>query len=235
MSFGTGQVGHSRSVTEPGEHDYLTYVFAWTCLALVLTAAVAQYVHTQASITNYFFDNRNALLILWIVQLVMVFAVRRSARHLSLQVTALVYVLLASLVGVTFGVLLSVYTSSSVAMAFGGASGVFAGMAVYGWFTDSDLSGLGMYLFGGMIGVIAASVMFLFVGGHTLNLIIGYAGVLVFSLFTSYDMQRIKRVSRTRVADTDSAHKLAIFGALNLYLDFVNLVFSLLRIMGGRR
>jgi uncharacterized protein len=118
--------------------------------------------------------------------------------------------------------------------AFAGATGVFAGMAAYGYTTDRDLSGWGGILFGALIGLIVASIAFAFVGGSTLNLIIGWAGVIIFAGLTAYDMQAIKRIGG-QAQGAEQTQKLAIFGALRLYLDFINLVISLLRIFGGAR
>jgi hypothetical protein len=119
--------------------------------------------------------------------------------------------------------------------AFAGAAGVFGGMAVVGYTTRTDLSRFRGLLFGALIGLIAASVAFIFTGGSTFNLIIGYAGVLIFSGLTAYDIQRLKTMQAQGFANAESAEKLAIFGALRLYLDFINLFISLLRIFGGGR
>jgi FtsH-binding integral membrane protein len=106
-------------------------------------------------------------------------------------------------------------------------------MAAYGYATDEDLSGWGASLFGALIGLIVASVVFAFVGGSAFNLIIGWAGVIIFAGLTAYDMQSLKRIGAQAGGDADATQKLAIFGALRLYLDFINLVISLLRIFGG--
>jgi FtsH-binding integral membrane protein len=156
-------------------------------------------------------------------------------RRLSAQVAALLFCVYAGLTGVTFAILLAVYTTGSVVGAFGGATGVFGGMALWGYTTKRDLSGWGSILFGALIGIIVASVVFVFVGGSTFNLIIGWAGVIIFSALTAYDMQKLKRIGESGIGDEETAQKLAIYGALSLYLDFINLVISLLRIFGGRR
>ena len=165
----------------------------------------------------------------------MVFALSWAIGRISAQVAALLFCLYAGLTGIVFAVLLEVYTTGSVVGAFAGATGVFGGMAVYGYTTKRDLTGLRPILFGALIGLIVASVVFAFTGGSTLNLIIGWAGVIIFSGLTAYDMQRIKQIGRSGMYDENTAQKLAIFGALALYLDFINLVISLLRIFGGGR
>jgi len=112
---------------------------------------------------------------------------------------------------------------------------VFAGMAAYGYATDRDLSSWGGILFGALIGLIVASIVYAFVGGSAFNLIIGIFGVIIFAGLTAYDMQKIKEIGRQGMGSADTVQKLAIFGALSLYLDFINLVISLLRIFGGSR
>jgi hypothetical protein len=158
-----------------------------------------------------------------------------NSQRISVRVAALLFFLYAGLTGVVFSILLDVYTTDSVVGAFAGAAGVFAGMAAVGYTTHTDLSRFRGLLFGALIGLIAASVAFIFTGGSTFNLIIGYAGVLIFSGLTAYDIQRLKATAAQGFANAESAEKLAIFGALRLYLDFINLFISLLRIFGGGR
>jgi FtsH-binding integral membrane protein len=163
-----------------------------------------------------------------------VFALTWAIQRISASMAALLFCLYAGLTGVVFAVLFQVYTTGSVVGAFAGATGVFGGMAAYGFTTKRDLSGWGAMLFGALIGLIVASVVFAFVGGSTFNLIIGWGGVIIFAGLTAYDMQAIKRMG-AEARDAEATQKLAIFGALRLYLDFINLVISLLRIFGGSR
>ena len=110
---------------------------------------------------------------------------------------------------------------------------MFAGMAFYGCVTERDLSGWGAILFGALIGLIAASIVFIFVGGGAFNFILGCAGVVIFAGLTAYDMQKLKQIGAQGLSG-DTEQKVAIFGALSLYLDFINLFISLLRIFGSR-
>ena len=113
--------------------------------------------------------------------------------------------------------------------------GVRAGRGVQGYATDRDRVGFGGFPFGARIGIIVASVGFMFVGGSTFNLIIGWAGVIIFSGLTAYDMQSLKNLRASGTITAENDEKLAIFGALRLYLDFINLFISLLRIFGSSR
>jgi FtsH-binding integral membrane protein len=218
-----------------GERDFLRQTFAWMFLGLALTTGVAIYLHNTGDLLGFFEDHSAAWIGLIIVQFGVVIGLGFLLNRISAQVAAILFALYAGLTGVTFGVILEVYTSGSVIGATAGAAGVFAGMAAYGYTTQRDLSGWGGILFGALIGIIIASIVFAFIGGSTLNLIIGWGGVIIFSGLTAYDMQKLKQMRAQRFDSADQAQKLAIFGALMLYLDFINLVISLLRIFGNAR
>jgi FtsH-binding integral membrane protein len=214
------------------ERDFLRQVFAWMFLALALTTGIAIWFHQSNAALNYFARHSSVFYIALFGQLALVFVlsgVLRSQR-ISVSVAALLFFLYAGLTGVVFSILLDVYTTDSVVGAFAGAAGVFGGMAVVGYTTKTDLS-----RFGALIGLVVASVAFIFTGGGIFNLIIGFAGVLIFSGLTAYDIQRLKTMRAQGFANAETAEKLAIFGALRLYLDFINLFISLLRIFGGAR
>jgi hypothetical protein len=219
------------------ERDFLRSVFAWMFLALALTTGIAIWFH-QSDATLNFFARHTALFYVALfgqLGLVVVLSGVLNSQRISVRLAALLFFLYAGLTGVVFSILLDVYTTDSVVGAFAGAAGVFGGMAVIGYTTRTDLSRFRGLLFGALIGLIAASVAFIFTGGSTFNLIIGYAGVLIFSGLTAYDIQRLKTMQAQGFANAESAEKAAIFGALRLYLDFINLFISLLRIFGGGR
>ncbi|MGA2470286.1 MAG: Bax inhibitor-1/YccA family protein [Solirubrobacteraceae bacterium] len=237
------------------ERDFLRQVFAWMFLALALTTGVAIWFHSSHSAINYFSAHRTLFLVAILAQLAFVVALRPivASQHVSVQVAALIFFLYAALTGVVFSILLDVYTTKSVVGAFGGACGVFAGMALWGYTTKSDLSRFGPILFGALMGVIVASVVFIFTGGGVLNLLIGFAGVIVFAGLTAYDIQNLKNMrmgrgwmglgrfggrGRSQAATIPTGvagEKYAIYGALLLYLDFINLFIMMLRIFGGAR
>jgi FtsH-binding integral membrane protein len=237
------------------ERDFLRQVFAWMFLALALTTGVAIWFHTH-SILAWVSNHTTLFYIALFAQLGFVLAIQAVAfsPRVSAQAVAFMFFLYAALTGAVFSILLDVYTTDSVVGAFAGACGVFAGMALLGYTTRVDLSRFGGILFGALIGIVAASFVFIFTGGQTLNLIIGYLGVLIFSGLTAYDIQMLKRLragqpvtrgfggfgrrgrgAGVSLGDGVSSEKLAILGALWLYLDFINLFISLLRIFGARR
>jgi FtsH-binding integral membrane protein len=217
------------------ERVYLREVFAWMILAVGLTTGVAAYLSSSDRVLNYFNQHSAMLFLLFILQFGLVIALSAALPRLTVTSAAVLFCVYAGLNGVLFAILFQIYTTGSVVGAFAGATGVFAGMAGYGYFTQRDLSGMGGILFGALIGLIVASVAFIFIGGETLNLIIGWGGVIIFSLLTAYDMQSIKNMRTQFAGDAQTTQKLAILGALRLYLDFINLVISLLRIFGNAR
>jgi hypothetical protein len=219
------------------ERGFLRQVFSWMFLALALTTGVAVYFSQNHAIYNYFILHRTFYLVALFGWMAMSMVLGRSLRtqRMSVSAAAFFFFLFAGVTGALFSILLDVYTTDSVVAAFAGASGLFAGMAIVGYTTTVDLSRFGGIIIGAAFGVVAASVAYVFVGGGTFNLIIGYIGVVAFSALTAYDMQRLKRMRAQGFASADSAEKLAIFGALQLYINFINLFISLLRIFGGGR
>src|SRR3954466_6387830 len=209
----------TTATSAAAERVYLRQVFAWMLLGLALTTGVAIYLDATSNVLGFFEDHPGTFWILFIGQLGMVFVLSAAIGRISANTAALLFCLYAGVTGVVFAVLLEVYTTGSVVGAFAGATGVVGGMAAYGYVTKRDLSGLRPILFGGLIGLIVASVVFAFTGGSTFNLIIGWVGVFLFAGFTAYDMQKIKEIGRSGLHDADTAQKLAIFGALRLYLD----------------
>jgi FtsH-binding integral membrane protein len=212
----------TASTDAVAERTYLRQVFAWMLLGLALTTGVAAYLASTTNVVDYFNEHSGAYWILFIVQIGAVFALSFAITRISANVAALLFCLYAGLTGVTFAILFEVYTTGSV-------------VAAYGYVTKRDLSGLGGILFGALIGLIVASIVYVFVGGGVFNFIIGVFGVIIFAGLTAYDMQKIKQIGARGIGDADTQQKLAIFGALALYLDFINIVISLLRIFGGSR
>jgi FtsH-binding integral membrane protein len=230
------QPAPARAATSAvAERTYLRQVFAWMLLGLGLTTGVAIYLDSTSNVLDYFNNHQGVWWLLFAAQLGLVFGLSAAISKIGAQTAAILFCLYAGLTGVTFSVLLAVYTTGSVVGAFAGATGVFGGMALYGYTTKRDLSSLGGLLFGALIGLIVASIVYAFVGGGIFNLILGWLGVIIFAGLTAYDMQKLKQYAAQGFGDEGTAQKLAIFGALMLYLDFINLVISLLRIFGGRR
>jgi hypothetical protein len=146
-----------------------------------------------------------------------------------------VFVLYATLTGITFSAIFLMYTESSIASTFLVTAGTFAAMSFYGYTTKKDLTSWGSFLFMGLMGIIIASVVNMFLQSSAMYWVITYAGVLIFVGLTAYDTQKIKEMNILGNEGTEEDTKEAIRGALSLYLDFINLFLMLLRIMGTRR
>lgn len=224
-------------VEAAAERTFLRQVFTWMFLALALSTGVAVWFHQSNATLNYFSAHPALFYVALIAILPLSFVMRGvvASPNLSVGFAALVLFLIAAIIGVITSVLLDVYTTYSVVGAFAGAAGVFGGMAIVGYTTKVDLSRFAGILWGAFWGVFAASIVFVFTGGSAFNLVIGFIGVVVFSGLTSLQIQQLKRMQAQGVGSGVMAEKLAIMGALQLYITFVNLFFSLLRIFGGAR
>jgi FtsH-binding integral membrane protein len=208
----------------------LTHAFGWMFAGLLLTAGVAAVVQTSPALTE--FAQRNILL-LFIGQLGLVFVISGAIQRLSATLALGLFFVYAATLGLTLGLIVQYYTGASVATAFLSASAMFGAAAVYGATTKRSLAGLGGILFMGLIGLIVASVLNLFLHSSQASWIISIVGVGLFTALTAYDVQRIQ--TGDIAAASGSLEKGAVIGALRLYLDFINLFLFLLRLMGGRR
>ena len=230
LDFATGRAA-VRS-----EQSFLRDVFTWMFAALALSTGIAVWFHADHTFNQTYLQNHEGLFLIAIfAQLGLVVAISRAINRISARTAAVLFFLYAGLTGVVFSVILTEFTSGTVVGAFAGAAGVFGGMALWGYTTQRDLSGWGGLLFGALIGIVLASIVFVFVGGGTFNLILGWAGVIIFSGLTAYQMQGLKRQAQAGFGNAAVAEKAVIIGALGLYLSFVNLFISLLRIFGGAR
>jgi len=200
---------------------FLTQAFAWMFVGLLLTAGVAFVVQSNPRLLEF---AANSWLILIIAQLGIVFAISGAINRISATVALGLFFVYAASVGVTIGLIVSVYTTASVATAFLSASAMFGAAAIYGAVTKRSLAGLGGILFMGLIGLI--------VGWETLNVVISIVGIVIFTALTAYDVQRIQ--NGDIAAWTGSMEKGAVIGALRLYLDFINLFLFFLRLFGSR-
>ena len=210
-------------------------VYVWMSLALIITGITAYGVASSPGLITAFYTNQMLMWGVVIAEFALVFALSAALNRLSLSVATLLFVVYSVLNGVMFSSIFLVYTMSSVANVFFITAGTFAAMAAYGYFTKSDLTTLSKYLFMALIGLVIATVVNIFVGSSMLSLVISYAGVLIFVGLTAYDSQKIKQMLAQQVDADETAQKVALFGALTLYLDFINLFLYLLRLLGNRR
>jgi FtsH-binding integral membrane protein len=181
------------------------------------------------------YSNQAILWGLLIAEFALVFGITAAINKLSLTTATLLFVLYSVINGATLSSIFLVYTTSSIASVFFITAGTFAAMALFGYTTKKDLTALGPILLMGLLGIIIASVVNMFVDSSGLNLIVSYLGVLIFVGLTAYDSQKIKQMMLQAPDAGEGMQKLALLGALSLYLDFINLFLYLLRIIGSNR
>lgn len=210
-------------------------VYLWMTLALVITGFTAYYVASSETLLTALFSNQILFWGLIIGELVLVFSLSAAINKLSLTTATLMFVLYSVLNGATMSFIFLVYTTSSITNVFLITAATFAVMALFGYFTKTDLTSWGKILMMALIGIIIATIVNIFTKSEGLAVILNYLGVLVFVGLTAYDSQKIKQMLMQAPDAGEGAQKVALLGALSLYLDFINLFIYLLRILGSRR
>lgn len=214
---------------------FMRKVYAIMAFGLGATGLTALVVAHSETMIKAIFGNRGVFYGLLLAELVMVWSFARLANKMSAIGAAALFYLYAIVNGLTLSVVFLVYTEGSIASTFFVTGGTFAAMSAYGYFTKRDLTSVGSFMFMGLIGLIIASIVNLFLHSPMLYWGITYFGILIFVGLTAYDTQKIKELNVIGNAGTDEDHKEAIHGALILYLDFINLFLYLLRLLGRRR
>lgn len=227
----------ARPRAEAVVNDYVRSVYNWMAIGLGLTGLIAYYVAHSPSMTQLVFGNPIVFFVLIIAQLGLVFAISGMVNRMSAGTATGLFVLYAGLNGVTLSFIFLAYTATSIASTFFICAGTFLCCSIYGWTTKRDLTSLGGFLMMGLIGIIIATVVNMFLKSSGMAMVISYIGVLLFVGLTAYDTQKIKNMALTQPAGMDGAviRKGAILGALSLYLDFINLFLMFLRIFGQSR
>ena len=209
-------------------------VYVWMTLALVITGATAYGVATSPGLMMAIATNKLLFWGLIIAEFGLVVAISAAINKLSLTTATLLFVLYSVINGATLSFIFAIYTMSSIASVFFITAGTFAVMAVIGYTTKKDLTSMGKILFMALIGIIIATIVNIFLKSTGLQMIVSYLGVLIFVGLTAYDSQKIKQMLLMAPDAGEGAQKIALLGALSLYLDFVNLFIYLLRIFGKR-
>jgi hypothetical protein len=209
-------------------------VYVWMTLALAITGFTAYGVATSPGVLQAIYTNQILFWGLVIAEFALVFGVSAAINRLSLTTATLMFILYSVINGALLSYIFLAYTASSVATVFFITAGTFGAMALIGYTTKADLSSMGKILFMALIGLIIATVVNLFIKSDGLTMILSYVGVLIFVGLTAYDTQKIKQMLMQAPDASEGAQKMALLGALTLYLDFVNLFIYLLRIFGKR-
>lgn len=229
--YGKYDGGNMSSVSSTDVNSFMTRTYGWMGFALLLSALSAWYVGNNESVMTTF---ASPPIMLILVQLGLVFGLTWGINRMSANMASLLFVIYSLVTGVTIGFCFMYYTKASILSTFLTCALLFGVMSVYGMVTKKDLTSWGKFLFFAVIGLIIAGVVNLFLGSSMLSLIASCVGVVVFLGLTAYDTQKIKM--RAYQADgSEMFAKLSIVGALELYLDFINLFLYLLRFTGTRR
>ncbi len=218
------------ALVEEAQRAFMSRVYGWMFAGLLLTGVMALFTVSNQALLELSINWRLPLLL---AELGLVFALSILAPRLSGPVAAVMFLGYSALTGVTLAVFFLIYTAGSIGQAFLLTAGVFGAMSLYGTLTKKDLSGWSAFLFMGLVGVIIAGVVNLFMRSDMLSFITACACVVVFAGLTAYDTQKLRQVHAT--AGYSGAATVSILGALTLYLDFINLFLALLRLLGRRR
>jgi len=208
-------------------------VYTWMVLGMLLTTVVA-YVTVSTSLINIA-ANPVVLLVAVLAEFGLVLGLSLGFNRLSSVTATVLFLLYAALNGFTLSIVLLAFSIGTVFLAFASTAALFGAMSIIGYTTRVDLSKMGTYLMMGVIGLIIAMVINLFVNSGPLDMIVSIAGVLIFTALTAFDTQRIGRMAAQMSMEGDAAVKFGILGALKLYLDFINMFLFMLRLFGGRR
>lgn len=232
-TYGAG----ARTATfDEGLRAHMNKVYGQMSVAMLITAGVAFAVGTSPAMVGAIFMTP----LKWVVMfapLVMVFAFGAVINRLSAAAAQLFFYVYSALMGLSLSFIFAVYTSTSIFSTFLATAAAFAGLSLYGYTTKRDLSGFGSFLMMGLIGLIVASLINIFLGSPAVAFAISAIGVLLFAGLTAYDTQSIKGeyLAHAQVGDAEWLGKSSVMGALRLYMDFINLFMFLLQFLGSQR
>ena len=233
--------GAGAEARDAGLRSYMLSVYNYMMSGVLLTGVVALLFAKSGAINTLFTEGANGRvgvsLLGWIVMLAplgIVMVMSFGQRSLSTPAMQALYWVYATLMGLSLSTIFLTYTDTSIAQVFFGTAAGFAGLSLWGYTTKRDLSGFGTFLIMGLVGLIVASIVNLFIGSGPLSLAISVIGVLLFAGLTAYDTQKIKSMY-AYVEGTDLRGKAVVMGALTLYLDFINMFLFLLRLFGSQR
>ena len=230
---------NGQSVALP--KTFVSNVMVLMSLGLLITGVLAYLFGNSENLMSLLYSynegGRSMTALGWIVMLAplgLVFGLGAAYRKFSSNAMILLFVVFSALLGMSLSSIFIVYTASSISLTFFIAAGMFGTMAVAGYTTSVDLTKMGSLLYMGLIGIIIASIANWFIGSSGLDYIISFIGVLIFTGLTAYDMQKIKQIGMQIDHASEDGRKMAVMGALSLYLDFINLFLFLLRFFGNR-
>jgi uncharacterized protein len=227
------EMGTQSAAYDAGLRSYMLSVYNYMASGVLLTGIVAYFFAESGLARDIMFGPGILKYVIMFAPLGFVLALSFGINKMSTGTAQLVFWAYTVVMGLSLSTIFLVYTGGSIAQTFFATAGAFAGLSLWGYTTKKDLSGMGTFLIMGVVGLFIASVINIFMKSDTMSLVISFVGVLIFAGLTAYDTQKIKSMY-SYVAGTDMVGKTVILGALNLYLDFINMFMFLLRFMGSR-
>lgn len=235
--FGGVATGAREAAFDAGLRSYMLSVYNYMASGVLLTGIVALLFATSGYVGLLFNALGRPSLLGWVVMfapLGFVFALSFGINRMETGTAKLLFWAYSAVMGLSLSTIFLVYTGTSIAQTFFATAAAFAGLSLFGYTTKKDLSGFATFLIMGVVGLLVAMVINIFLKSTALDLAISAIGVLIFAGLTAYDTQKIKSMY-AYVAGTEMVGKTVVMGALNLYLDFINMFMFLLRFMGDRR
>ncbi len=225
-----------RAFSSVQENALLRSVYNWMVLGLFISGAVAYLASHSAAIQQILFGNSIMIWILLLGELGLVFGISGGIQRMSAATASWLFLLFSFLNGLTLSSIFIIYTSASLTSTFVVTGLTFGVTSFYGYVTKTNLTSIGNYLFMALIGIIIATIVNIFLRSSTLDLIVSYLGVIIFVGLTAYDTQKIRRLGENMSnSNSEQFGKMAVLGALALYLDFINLFLMFLRFFGRGR
>jgi FtsH-binding integral membrane protein len=229
--FGTGYTGNELAYrSASGINEAMGRVYGHMSLAVITSMLISYFVGTSPELLQFFFTG----VMKWIVMfapLVAILGMTFASEKLDKTGLQIFLHGFAALMGLSFAVIFAVFTMGSIVTAFMGAAVLFATMSGYGYFTKKDLSSMGQMMFVGLIAIVIASIINIFIGSTVMQMVISALAIIIFMGLTAYDTQNIREIVSQ---DTDTGRE-EVFGALSLYMNFINLFLSLLQLFGDRK
>ncbi len=224
--------GYSSMMAE----GFMSKVYGWMCAGLAVTATMSYYLlEVNRPLLKTLTANFFPVLLLLLAGVGIIMYMRYNAARLSYSTMAVMFLSFCAIEGIALAPVLDFYTSASVFYVFLIASAMFATMALYGWMTNADLSSMSNILLMGLVGIIIANLINMFVQSAQFNLVIACFAVGIFAMMTAYDVQNLKRYSQSVMASPQDAGKIALMGALSLFLNLINMFMYLLQLFGEQK
>jgi FtsH-binding integral membrane protein len=221
--------------SEVSERSFFSRVFLHMTWALTLTALTAYGIASYPPVAQAVLSNTAGLLLLMVLEVILVYTLSRRIMSMSVLAVYVGLIVFAFVNGVTLSLIFMAYTAESIFTVFFAAAGLFLVTSLFGYATKKDLSTMGRFLYMSLFGLVIALVLNLFIRSSPFMYLVSFIGVFIFSGLTAYDMQYLKRMRDSASFSPEQYEKIALYGALKLYLDFINLFLNLLRLFGRRR